>query len=122
MRFNEIWDFGIARNKGLKLIERRQRDRSRSQSQALDELPDRTMPEETRLELRQWLETGMALLPPEQRLTLELTFVEGMSCKEIAEVMACPENTVKTRMFHARRKLREYLPTQRTASMTRNLT
>lgn len=116
------WVFGIARNKGMKLIERRQRDRSRQQPEVLDELPDRSMPEEARLELRQWLETGIAMLPPEQRIVIELTFVEGMSCKEISTVMECPENTVKTRMFHARRKLREYLPGERAASKTRNPT
>ncbi len=28
------------------------------------------------------------------------------SCEEIAEIVACPVNTVKSRMWHARRKLR----------------
>ena len=31
------------------------------------------------------------------------------SCEEIAEIMECPVNTVKTRMFNARRKLRTIL-------------
>jgi RNA polymerase sigma-70 factor (ECF subfamily) len=33
-----------------------------------------------------------------------------MSYPEIATIMGCPVNTVKTRMFHARRRLREILP------------
>jgi RNA polymerase sigma-70 factor (ECF subfamily) len=32
------------------------------------------------------------------------------SCEEIAEIMDCPVNTVKSRMFHARIKMRALLP------------
>jgi RNA polymerase sigma-70 factor (ECF subfamily) len=49
-------------------------------------------------------------VPPEQRMVLELTYYLGYSCAEIATIMECPVNTVKTRMFHARRKLRDLLP------------
>ena len=52
----------------------------------------------------------MATLPLEQRLVLELTYFLGHSCEEIAAITDAPVNTVKTRMFHARRKLRELLP------------
>ena len=31
--------------------------------------------------------------------------MEGLTYKEIAEIARCPENTVKTRMFHAKRRL-----------------
>jgi RNA polymerase sigma-70 factor, ECF subfamily len=43
-------------------------------------------------------------------MVLELTYYLGHSCAEVATIMECPVNTVKTRMFHARRKLRELLP------------
>jgi len=33
----------------------------------------------------------------------------GHSCSEIAEIVGCPRNTVKTRMFHARLRLRKIL-------------
>jgi len=42
-------------------------------------------------------------------MVLELTFVEGYSYQEIADITACPVNTVKTRVFHARKKLAELL-------------
>ena len=35
----------------------------------------------------------------------------GYSCEEIAAIARCPVGTVKTRMFHARRKLRTILAT-----------
>ena len=53
---------------------------------------------------------ALAELPLEQRLVVELTYYLGHSCAEIAEILDCPVNTVKTRMFHARRKLRTRLP------------
>jgi RNA polymerase sigma-70 factor (ECF subfamily) len=33
-----------------------------------------------------------------------------MAYREIAEIMHCPVDTVKTRMFHARRRLKEAMP------------
>jgi RNA polymerase sigma-70 factor (ECF subfamily) len=62
------------------------------------------------VERRDLIDRALATLPPEQRLVLELTYVLGHSCEEIATITDCPLNTVKTRMFHARRKLRELLP------------
>jgi RNA polymerase sigma-70 factor (ECF subfamily) len=61
-------------------------------------------------ERRELVTRALAELPLEQRLVLEFTYYLGHSCGEIAEIMECPVNTVKTRMFHARRKLRALLP------------
>ena len=52
---------------------------------------------------------ALAALSPEQRAVMELTYYFGYSYKEIAEQLDCPENTVKTRMHYARRKLRTLL-------------
>jgi RNA polymerase sigma-70 factor (ECF subfamily) len=49
-------------------------------------------------------------LSPEQRAVMELVYYHGMCYSDIAKVMRCPENTVKTRMFHARKKLRSLRP------------
>jgi len=54
----------------------------------------------------------METLPDEQREALHLVFYEDMSLGEIAQLQDCPENTVKTRLFHARRKMRECLERQ----------
>lgn len=73
-------------------------------------------------ELREWLECGLASLPPAQRMVIELAYFLGHSCEEIATITDCPVNTVKTRLFHARERLRACLPAlsgrTRTASMT----
>jgi RNA polymerase sigma-70 factor (ECF subfamily) len=61
-------------------------------------------------ELRDWLSRALAEIPVEQRLAVELCYELGHSCEEIAKIMDCPVNTVKTRLFHARAKLQRLLP------------
>jgi RNA polymerase sigma-70 factor (ECF subfamily) len=60
-------------------------------------------------ELRDWLGHALVQLPQEQRLAVELCYELGFSCEEIAGIMQCPTNTVKTRLFHARAKLQRLL-------------
>jgi RNA polymerase sigma-70 factor (ECF subfamily) len=61
-------------------------------------------------ETHDWIAHGLARLSHDQRMTLELAYYFGHSCEEIADITQCPVNTVKTRLFNARRKLRELLP------------
>ena len=59
---------------------------------------------------RELIQAALAQLSAEQRLAIEMSYFLGKSVKDIAEIANCPENTVKTRMHHARRKLRELIP------------
>ena len=52
---------------------------------------------------------AFAALPADQRLAAQLFFGEGLTLAEIAEVQAVPLGTAKTRLFHARRKLKAAL-------------
>jgi len=61
-------------------------------------------------ETSEWVLLAMQQLSTDQRLTLELAYGQGHSCEEIAQIMDCPVNTVKSRMFQARNKLRTILP------------
>jgi RNA polymerase sigma-70 factor (ECF subfamily) len=67
-------------------------------------------------EQEDWVHRGLDALPPAQRLAVELVFYLGLSYEEVAAVTDCPVNTVKTRMFHARRKLREQLQASASAA------
>jgi RNA polymerase sigma-70 factor, ECF subfamily len=58
----------------------------------------------------QWLALGLERLPVEQRMALELTYTLGHSCEEVAAILDCPVNTVKTRLFRARETLKQVLP------------
>lgn len=52
---------------------------------------------------------AFATLPPDQRLAAHLHFVEGLTLVEIAEAQDIPAGTAKSRLFHARRKLKAAL-------------
>jgi RNA polymerase sigma-70 factor (ECF subfamily) len=54
-------------------------------------------------------ESALKRLPPEQRVAVSLYFGEEMSVAEIAQITGAPEGTVKSRLFAARKALREKL-------------
>lgn len=98
------WIFGIAYRQALKRMSRKRL--SIASYLDVDRLPDG----DTRsFEQEDWVQQGIGSLPPTQRLAVELVFYLGLSYDEVATVTDCPVNTVKTRMFHARRKLKEQL-------------
>jgi RNA polymerase sigma-70 factor (ECF subfamily) len=102
------WIIGIAYRTALKSL-RRQKNHAAARS--LDEYPEQTIDPTFETEVQDWLKHGLDRLPVEQRLTLELAYHMGHSLEEIAAITECPVGTVKARMFHAREKLRQYLPT-----------
>ena len=110
------WIFGIAYHKALKALARQRpregEDGDEGRAAAEPAAGGEGEPESllTRRELAGTLGKALGALSPEQRAVVELTYYCEMSYPEIAEVMGCPVNTVKTRMFHARRRLRELLP------------
>ena len=48
-------------------------------------------------------------LTPDHREIIDLVYYHEKSVEEVAEIVGIPENTVKTRMFYARKKLAELL-------------
>jgi RNA polymerase sigma-70 factor (ECF subfamily) len=108
------WIVGIAYRRALKALRRVGNAMNTSIDEAALVATQPVMDVE-----REWLQHGLNELPLEQRMVLELAYLMGHSCEEIAEIMQCPANTVKTRMFHAREKMRRSLP--RLAGMSENL-
>ncbi len=104
------WIFGIAYHRALKSI-RRSKTRSRTIELEIRD-GEAVVDDATRAaENRQLLELALASLPDEQRLVLVLAYYRDFSCEQIAAILDCPVNTVKSRMFHARRKLRTIIST-----------
>ncbi|MGO9513225.1 MAG: RNA polymerase sigma factor [Steroidobacteraceae bacterium] len=101
------WIFGIAYRTALKSL-RLQKNHTAALS--LDEYPERIIDPALDTEVTDWLTQGLNQLPVEQRMTLELAYHMGHSIEEIAAITDSPVGTVKARMFHAREKLRQYLP------------
>ena len=65
-----------------------------------------------RQEMARVIQAGIDGLPPEQRITLVLSDVQGFSYQEIAEATDASLGTVKSRLARARSKLRDYLRAQ----------
>lgn len=105
------WIMGIAWRCGLKALRRSGPLPPEHADSLVDVLTSPIDPTLDNEELREWLESGLRALPFEQRATMELAYFLGHSCEEIASIMGCPVNTVKARMFQARIKLRNLLPT-----------
>lgn len=98
------WIFGIAYRQAVRSVSRRKEPPS--QHPCAEEL---TCDDRTEVETRDWIWRGLHSLPYPQQLSMILVFYYGLSYAETAEITGCSVNTVKTRMFHARRKLRDHL-------------
>ena len=106
------WVLGIAHHKIIDIL----RKRGRQKSEALDEDPvDENAPTALDLLSRQQdaeqLRICLERLSELHREVVHLAFFEDLLYSEIAEIVACPEGTVKTRMFHAKRALKRCLNT-----------
>jgi RNA polymerase sigma-70 factor, ECF subfamily len=116
------WILGIAYRRALKALERdntaaRRSTEARENATALHgPVIDALV---ASAELDDWLRAALEKLSPEHRMTLELAYFLGLSCEEIAKIAGCPQGTVKTRMFYARRQLRELLVTLASPGSTR---
>ncbi len=104
------WLLAIARFKALSAL--RKRPDEELDEEAAESIEDTSDDPEVSLEkkdksavLRQCLEK----LSPEHREIIDLVYYHEKSVEEVAEIVGIPENTVKTRMFYARKKLAELL-------------
>lgn len=101
------WILGIAYLKSLKSANQNMtyEDRTAEFNEELDYIPEGGGQWVEEVEVNNWLEMAFDKLSTEQRAVVEMTYYQGLHYHEIAEIMQCPENTVKTRMFHARKIL-----------------
>lgn len=104
------WIFGIARHRTLNAV--RNKTLHVTDIDDAGEVPDETTTAEIALDqatIARALRSALDRLSPEHREVVELTFFSDLSYKEIAAITSCPENTVKTRMFHAKKRLEPIL-------------
>jgi RNA polymerase sigma-70 factor (ECF subfamily) len=102
------WIMGIAYRCALKTL--RRRGHQLFHAVQIEDEPLQAPDELDAAETREWVALAMQHLSADQRLTMELAYGQGHSCEEISQIMGCPVSTVKTRMYHARTKLRTLLP------------
>lgn len=103
------WIFAIAYHKALRARSRLDEplEGSDTESRASEEAgPEQQL---RRGETREALLAAMGTLSDDHRAVVHLTYFQELGYKEIAEIMDCPVDTVKTRMFYARRHLKNAL-------------
>jgi RNA polymerase sigma-70 factor (ECF subfamily) len=107
------WIFGIAYRKALKALQ--QLDNPLADEDGDEQVGPDAGPEHSlgRVELHAALAAALAGLSSEHRAVIALTYFHGMDCAEVAAIAACPVGTVKSRMFHARKRLQSLLPGRR---------
>ena len=103
------WLMTIARNRAINAIKR---DKSQYDQPLEDETGSITGQNDAFMEHSAQLDelrSALSKLPDEQRETLELVFIHGLSNLETAAVLNIPAGTVKSRLFRAKARLREWL-------------
>ena len=98
------WIYGIAHRRCIDSIRRLSRDRRLNaalDAQAVE--PAHRMHEEHSIDLQR----AIKALSADHREVVSLFYGEDLDVDEIASVLGIPEGTVKSRLFNARRQLRE---------------
>ena len=107
------WLIGIARNKSLMVYRARRPDETHDDLDDIAETEAADTPDGfaqlAGKQRSEGVQRCMGKLSDEHRECMHLVFFEGLSLVEVAEVQRCPENTVKTRLFHARQKIKNCL-------------
>ena len=97
------WIFGIARNQALTLLRKENKAETMGSPELVQEDPSKHIIQHERVM------TALGELSADHREVVYLTFYEGLSYGEISGILGIPSGTVKSRMFHAKKKLAEVL-------------
>ena len=103
------WIFAIAYRVALKTRSRRDEpveDPGFDTRESLEVGPEQAL---GRRQTQEILAGALSQLSPEHRAVVDLTYFHEAGYRDIAEILDCPVGTVKTRMHHARKRLREML-------------
>jgi RNA polymerase sigma-70 factor (ECF subfamily) len=105
------WIYRIVVNLSLNHIKRKNRNGERELSISDSGEEEMTTHTDTlyRVDTRMHVERALHRLPTIQRMVVILRHVEGLSTKEVSEILNCSEGTVKTHLHRALRKMRTML-------------
>jgi RNA polymerase sigma-70 factor (ECF subfamily) len=106
------WVLGIARNKILTALRERAHAHEDLSDDVMETVADDACSPFESLAIDQrehGVRECMNRLSDEHRECMHLVFYEGYSLREVAQLQDCPENTVKTRLFHARKRIQNCL-------------
>jgi RNA polymerase sigma factor (sigma-70 family) len=103
------WIFAIAYRKALKAMRKYDEPIEDEFAEARPSGEPGPVQQLERLQAREVLFGAIGELSADQRAVVELAYFHEIGYREIAEIMNCPADTVKTRMFHARQRLKAKL-------------
>lgn len=106
------WFYRILKNLCLDRIRRRGRDPLASGAAEADDKPGSDVGAEGQLlqrERSRALTRAVAELPEAQREVIELRHFQDLTYEEMAEILGCPVGTVMSRLYRARRQLRQLM-------------
>ncbi len=101
------WSMRIVTRKSLDHIKRNSRIKEKLKS--YDPITENTDAIEDRNRAIERLKKAMGTLSDDQRIVLRLFYTEAYSLREISEILGISTGTVKSRLFHAREKLKAIL-------------
>lgn len=104
------WLLAIARNKALSALRRRSTDELDQEVLEFVEDPNDN-PEVAlqKVERSELLRDCLKQLSPAHREIIDLVYYHERTIDDVAEIIGVPQNTVKTRMFYARKRIAELL-------------
>ena len=104
------WLLAIARYKALSALRRRpDEELDEEAAAAIEDTADNPEVALEKKDKGEILRKCLTQLSPEHREIIDLVYYHEKSVEEVAEIVGIPENTVKTRMFYARKRLSELL-------------
>ena len=106
----EAWAHTIAKRRSIDWIREQQRMRKRAQALKAETTNTEEMDEATEpVDEMETIRTGIIKLPATQRMVLRMFYLDNLSLLEISDVLDVPEGTVKSRLYHAREKLKSII-------------
>lgn len=102
------WALRIVYNKSLDVL--RQQSKNRLKETKIENLQVAEIDDyNENIELKEKLLKAIQHLPEQQQMVVRLFYTEDYSLKEISKLLHISEGTVKSRLFHAREKLKQTL-------------
>jgi RNA polymerase sigma-70 factor (ECF subfamily) len=101
------WMLGIARNKALSSLRRRRHslEVDGTMMELIEDPVDNPEVIMQRRDRGSILRDCLRQLSPAHREIIDLVYYHGRSIEEVSQIVGVPQNTVKTRMFHARKRI-----------------
>lgn len=103
------WVFGVAYRRALKTLQCAANRHAGQLTSVVEDGSAGIDAVATNCERSNWIDTALGQLSVEHRMVVELTYYAGLSCEEVSAITDCPVGTVKTRLHHARIRLRRAL-------------